>query len=287
MPTACPEIISPWWDWYPLVGIFIAVLAGLGVIVPWLSNEKTPPRWKTFWSFIFVVLVFLEIRSIRLDGKQHERDQARAQCLQLEGFKEIGKGIELSLKTSQEQFGITVDKLNQNIATEMKTFEQTRPIAFVSLQDIQYRTTPVQISAQAFYKNNGNDSARNLYKFGKIYVAPKDIDSARKIIEPDFEKAFADYKKSIKPQLVLVPGEPQRQDINTTFYNSTELHDLSLNKSQIYSVFRIQFSDHLGTWVSDDCERTDNAAKDMPRAVTMNPSRHCGFFNEARRKFKE
>jgi hypothetical protein len=288
MPTACPEIISPLWDWYPYVGTFIAILAVLGVVVPWVSKETTRRAWKIFWSTIFVLLVLLEIRSIRLDSRQHDRDQARAQCLQLEGFKKIGEGIELSIKTSQEQFATTVDKLNQNIATEIKTFEQTRPIAFVSLQDIKYLLPPVpeRISAQVFYKNSGTDSARYLWKFGKIYVAPEDIESARKIIEPDFEKAFDNYKKSVKPQLVLVAGEPQLQNINSTLLTSTDLHDIAMGKSQIYTVFRIQFSDHVGIWISDDCERTDNAAKDLPRTITMNPPRHCRFFNEARYKPK-
>jgi hypothetical protein len=118
MIDPCPVIAQPWWKWYPYVGSFIAILAGLGVIVPWFSGEGLSKGWKIFWSFIFVLLVFLELRSIRLDGHQHDRDQEHAECEQIEGFKKIAGGMEDSNKTSRDQFAATMDKFGETINIE-------------------------------------------------------------------------------------------------------------------------------------------------------------------------
>jgi hypothetical protein len=118
MVDPCPVVAQPWWDWYPPVGMFIAVLAGISVIVPWFGGEKLGRRWKVFWSFLFVVLVGLELRSIKLDGRQRDRDQAHAECEQLEGFKETANRIETSNQLSRDQFAATMKRFEDTINTE-------------------------------------------------------------------------------------------------------------------------------------------------------------------------
>jgi hypothetical protein len=118
MVDPCPVAAQAWWNWYPPVGMFIAVLAAVSVIVPWLGGDKLGRGWKIFWSFLFVALVGLELRSIKLDAKQRDRDQARAECEQLEGFKETANGIEASNQLSRDQFVATMKRFEDTINTE-------------------------------------------------------------------------------------------------------------------------------------------------------------------------
>lgn len=129
MVDPCPVIHQPWWKWYPYVGFFIAILAGLGVIVPWFSGERLKQRWKIIWSLAFVLLVILELHSIKLDGEQHDRDEAHAQCEQLKGFEKIAKGIEDSNKKSADQFAATI----QHVDGVLKT---TQSIAALAQEDL-------------------------------------------------------------------------------------------------------------------------------------------------------
>lgn len=70
------EVLADLWRWYPPVGVFIAVLALLGVLVPLFRDlPKIGKREKAFWTFVMFALVGLEIRSIYLDRDAHDREQ--------------------------------------------------------------------------------------------------------------------------------------------------------------------------------------------------------------------
>ncbi len=78
----CAQPLMTWSQWHPPVGAFIAVLALLGVIVPWLYREpkdmKAPE--KALWTFVMLLLFGLELRTLYLDRDQHDREQEAANC---------------------------------------------------------------------------------------------------------------------------------------------------------------------------------------------------------------
>ena len=123
----CPEIISPWWQWHPPVGVFIAVLAVLGVIVPWVFRppEKMGRGEKAIWTIIMFLLLWLELRTLYLDRDEHDREQALARCQQLESFKKIANGIDTAISDSTAQFKATMDGVKGILTKQDKTLMQT------------------------------------------------------------------------------------------------------------------------------------------------------------------
>jgi hypothetical protein len=98
--------------WHPPVGVFIAILALVGVAVPWLK-EKVSKREKALWTAVMFALVLLEIRSIYKDQAEHDKQQADARAEQLKSFKEIAKGIDIAITNSQKEFNATMQRTNQ------------------------------------------------------------------------------------------------------------------------------------------------------------------------------
>jgi hypothetical protein len=107
--VTCPEIVPPWWQWHPPVGVFIAILAVLGVLVPWFrGGDALGRKEKALWTILMFVLVLLEIHSIYSDQAEHDREQALARCQQLVSFQAIAKGIDQAIQSSQQQFSATM-----------------------------------------------------------------------------------------------------------------------------------------------------------------------------------
>jgi hypothetical protein len=101
-------IFSPW---HPPVGVYIAMLAVLGVCVP-LIREKIGPNERAMWTALMFILVVLEINSIYKDRKEHDAQQARARKEQLEGFQRIGDGITAAIQDSDRNFNATLGREN-------------------------------------------------------------------------------------------------------------------------------------------------------------------------------
>jgi hypothetical protein len=106
------------WQWYPPVGVFIAILGLLGVLVPLFRDlAKIGKREKALWTAVLFLLVGLEIRSIYLERAEHDRKEAEARATQLKGFNDIAGGIKETIQQSQQQFAATMGGINQNIGT--------------------------------------------------------------------------------------------------------------------------------------------------------------------------
>jgi hypothetical protein len=120
MIDPCPVISQPWWHWHPPVGSWIAVLALLGVIVPWLFRppEKMGRGEKAIWTFVMLAFFYLELRTLYLDRDEHDGEQAHAECEQTQQFNQIAQGLESSIQMSREQFSVTMEKFGEAINTE-------------------------------------------------------------------------------------------------------------------------------------------------------------------------
>jgi hypothetical protein len=124
-------------QWYPPVGVFIAILAFLGVLVPLFRDlSKIGKREKAIWTAIVFALVLLEIRSIYLDRADHDQKESDARKVQLEGFETIGNGIKEAIDKSDRNFSTTMVKENAVLDTTKEIAEVSqRNLASISGKD--------------------------------------------------------------------------------------------------------------------------------------------------------
>lgn len=122
--SKCQEVIPTLWQWHPPIGVFIALLAIVGVLVPWFRGEVSK-REKAFWTFLMFLFVGLEIRTIYLDQDQHDREQTLARCQQLESFQKIAAGIDTAISNSSTQFAATMTNMGEVLTKQDATLTQT------------------------------------------------------------------------------------------------------------------------------------------------------------------
>jgi len=114
----CEEIVRRWWQLYPPVGTFIAVLSVVAALVPLFRPwDKISKHERAAWTFLMFVLVGGELRTIYLDRDEHDLEQAHARCEQLQSFQ----AIETS---SQSQFQSTMREYANAEKAENRHFEQ-------------------------------------------------------------------------------------------------------------------------------------------------------------------
>jgi hypothetical protein len=259
---------SRWWQWHPPVGVFIAILAVVGVVVPWFKGEHASRTERAIWSVGMFLCMGLEIRSIYLAQAQHDEEQERARSEQLENFRLIADGI------------------NTNLVTATDTFNQTRPRADVKFETYVFDplnpltlhpNTPIGLNFR--YKNMGNDVATNIRKLGWLYVASTDHSEAMSVILPLFNAAWEDKKTKVTAGMVLVPGESSAEDFHLSGFSVAEANDMAAKKNTIYMLFRVEYTDATGTWVSEHCDVVTQINPTRNQAVQS----HCSFFNSHRR----
>src|SRR5271166_4374126 len=61
------------WSWHPPVGVYIGVLAALGVFLPF-GWERLGRKGKTIGTFLVFLLLWLEIKSIYQDRNEHQAE---------------------------------------------------------------------------------------------------------------------------------------------------------------------------------------------------------------------
>jgi len=122
--SKCQEVIPTWWQWHPPIGVFIALLAIVGVLVPWFRGT-VEKREKAFWTFLMFLFVWMEIRTIYLDQAQHDREQALARCQQLESFQKIADSIDTAISNSSAQFAATMNNMGKILTKQDTTLTQT------------------------------------------------------------------------------------------------------------------------------------------------------------------
>lgn len=120
----CHEAIPNLWQWHPPIGVFIALLAIVGVLVPWFRGEAGK-REKAFWTILMFLFVGLEIRTLYLDQAQHDREQAFARCQELESFQKIADTLDNAISRSSAQFETTMTNMGKIITKQDATLHQT------------------------------------------------------------------------------------------------------------------------------------------------------------------
>jgi hypothetical protein len=92
------------WEWHAPPGAWIAILALFGVLVP-LLRKDIGPREKALWTIVMFLLVWFEIRSLNQESQRQQQQ-----------FQTIANGLTDAIQKSQQQFDVTVSRINQNIS---------------------------------------------------------------------------------------------------------------------------------------------------------------------------
>jgi hypothetical protein len=98
--NSCPMFVESWWNWHPPVGVFIGILAVVGVLVPWFKGEKVHLRERMWWSILMIACFALELRTIYLDQSQHDHEQQQSRCEETAKFEAV---IEQGRATNERQ----------------------------------------------------------------------------------------------------------------------------------------------------------------------------------------
>jgi hypothetical protein len=114
----CIEVTSHWWQWHPPIGVFIGVLAVMGVLVPLFREWGEIGRLeKVLWTLAMFALLALELRTLYLDRDEHDAEQALARCRDLESFQAIANKLDGSIRQAQGQYQSTIAEVNNVLKT--------------------------------------------------------------------------------------------------------------------------------------------------------------------------
>jgi len=96
--------------------------------VPWLFRplEKMGRGEKAMWTAIMFAFLLLELRTLYLDRGEHDREQAYAECEQLERFGKIAEGLQSSIDISKSQYSDTIGHVDDVLKKTQKVASVAR-----------------------------------------------------------------------------------------------------------------------------------------------------------------
>jgi len=253
----CPEVQPV--AWHLSVGIGIGILGFLGVVVP-LIRERISRREKAIWTALMALLLFLELRSIRLDEKQHDREQAFAACEQQRSFQEITDQANRNFDATATGLNSSIKGLGKLLGTTQTIFRQTIPHADLRSNGVILKNAPepsgsfnssVKYWFDLPFSNEGSRAAHILRKAVKFYVGKPDDLAAQKQIAAEFEEDWKAVPQS-NPSPIVTLGGPHFWSESRIFTND-EIERIMKGET-IYTVERFEYSDPTGTWRADWCE---------------------------------
>jgi hypothetical protein len=83
------------------------------------------PTEKAAWTLVMFILLGLELRTLHLDRNEHDREQAHAECEQIERFGKIADQLELSIETNRGEFNATMKQFSLDEGERQKQFKAT------------------------------------------------------------------------------------------------------------------------------------------------------------------
>ncbi len=216
------------WNWHPPVGVFIAILAVLGVLVPFI-REKVGRREKAIWSLVLVLLLGFELKSIYQDRNEHDKQQADARQSQLEGFRQIGDGIKTAIQNSQNQFDATMQRselIFKGVRTSIDTI--TGGDSFVYLTFGRQPDGRIVISANhagKFPLHNVEVRITNLKEMDKIIAEAKRTGAQLYLpLASDINVKIGDISAHVGRAIWWLRFDnSDRQDYNVFFYGQNGL----------------------------------------------------------------
>jgi hypothetical protein len=190
------------------IGVFIAILAAIGIIVPFVMGEKISRGEKTYWMVLMLVLLCAEFYSLYSDQRQHDSEQDNARCEQLHSFSAIAQKLEGDISANKQHFDQTMDKVSGLL-------ESTRTIGNIAEKNLENLTggesfayvTPFSTSAPFttfMLRNDGNQILSGVHVEIEAYTNDCSLSTVGSCI-PSY-----DIKKGIE---VGILGARTRQSI--------------------------------------------------------------------------
>jgi hypothetical protein len=276
------HILLDLWAWYPGVGWYIAFLGFLGVAVTILRDvTKISRREKVVWIVITFALLLLELHSITLDRKAHDREQSDARSEQLNQFGKIAEGINATIAANQQHFDATMGSMKSLLETTRETKKNTEPRAYVKLSAFGLRPSSLpmavdhQLQLNVFLENAGNENATELVTDSKMYLGRPNDPGEEARLSGDFERWWEHPDHRHWVYKVYAPGDKSHFfTINAPSLTADDLRDIQKNAVTFYTLSRFVYSDHSGRWVHDECSWMQNPTDfsvTRPCSVNNNP----------------
>ena len=108
--SACVEPVHSWWSTHhPPIGTFIALLALIGVLIPWFRvQDKIKHLERVVWILLMCALAIFEIRTLYSDRREHDEDDAYRTCIDLNRYKEVTNRVQTAIDNGRNQFQATM-----------------------------------------------------------------------------------------------------------------------------------------------------------------------------------
>ena len=101
-----------WWPVIPTVALgFLSVVA----VIMTVRADRFSHGERVVYVLIAFVLFGVEMRAIYADRDKHDKEEAEARRLQLDGFRQIGDGLTDAIRKSDEHFTATMGRTNEVI----------------------------------------------------------------------------------------------------------------------------------------------------------------------------
>lgn len=242
---------------------------------------------KVVWLFILCFLLVAEVQSILRDHKESIEASQQARKQQDDNFQKVLEDqqekfdktlsqLKSQSQISQEHYQQTIKGLHAQLRAINQTIDQTRSKAVVVFKAVSYknsRNSGLPLEVTYTYENQGNDTARTIWVFAKVYLASRQKDVAEREIRQNFEESSAEYKQVTTPGQVIAQGDAKFMTDTGTTDSLDNLNKLRSGSVTVYTVFRVQFSDSTGTWQTDNCDRR------LENSMNVTG---CGFYGETR-----
>jgi hypothetical protein len=245
------------WTWYPPIGVYIAILALVGVLVPLFRDLTRIGRWeKAAWTAIMFLLVILEIKSIYQERNAHDKEQSDARSEQLSRFEQISDGLKNALQQSDQQFKATMQGIKSTLTSSERTLKNSQPRAVLETKLIDVPTPMVptvqtRLTFNVHYTNYGNDVARDSRNGALIFIRKKDDIAAQKELAAIFDKF---WRENTHPVVVTVnPNEPRLFSFTSDSFTESEIKGIGDHSMTFYILIRYTWRDGTGRWVGDQC----------------------------------
>ena len=242
----------------PLPGVAIAVLGAVAVVV---SLRRLKPHEKVFWTIVATLLLYGELRAIRVDRSEQNRHQLEDQFLLQRQFAGVRQNQDADFQKTAGKIETAIGGIQSTLTTANKTLLQTRPIAIIRQDRVEFSDqTPGQqkkpgdlLAFNDWFSNAGNADALLRFRLVKLYVAKPDDKETQVELARQFEQDWeAARRTETGDPFVLVPFS-QRFFTTSRAFTLDELKDMAVGTREVYLLERFEYSDGTGIWRSDYC----------------------------------
>jgi hypothetical protein len=255
-----------YWHW-KLPSPNKAVLA-LAACAALMVLAEMRPVHKAIYFVLIVALVSTENHAIDYDRRDFADKEAARRFDENQKFSNIGESITTNvgrlLAQSNQQFEQTAKGLRASIDAATTAMQQTRPYAYVTVTDIrgtQFKNAPLDLSYfhagspfpyNVGFKNSGNDPARKIGIFSRLYIDGSDVAAAKTLVNK-FDSDWNSSRKLPPEDLPASSGESYLTFLSEVF-SQEELDEVMVSHTKtMYIMTRFSYSDTKGSWLSDFC----------------------------------